>query len=579
MRLISFLATLLLAISCQQPVYRLVTVVGIPQNSRSIVVLAENAGRTPIEAPEPFEVPQPAPASATLLLNLSTGFQGDLAVNIGVFDAAGGQGCLIATGGDKENPFTGANGTLRITLNKIASNSAACSGKTPLLLSAEPDRILDAGGETVTLRGWGFRSDSAVTIGGKPAQLLQYVSAAEVQVTAPAKAGLGPTPTRLTNGDGSFDESPNLLRYYVSTPVFFEASLDKNADLGEPGEFVYGKFGVQGPGTIAVTLPKKNAVKFLSLPETESQAPPQVALRDPMAPIVSPGPIVSGDFDRDGLPDLAVANIGDGSVQILRNAGAGIFSRGDPISAGTMSSLPSILRTDDVDKDSRLDLVLTNKGDNQVAVVWGDQTKGVFKFDVCKTPVGLVLNDFDGEIGLDIGISCQGDSTLGVFFLQPSDPRFVNDMITGRAVLRPVDTPPTTLIITDADYDGILDGIILSPSLNTVSVFAVLGVGMVRSYTLSTDKSPRGLSIGDVNFDGYDDIIVPCYDEASDTNSINIFLNKKGAGFESVTPIKQAAVTCSKPYQAMAVHADFDNKLDIVFLGDKCISILHNNSN
>jgi hypothetical protein len=69
---------------------------------------------------------------------------------------------------------------------------------------------------------------------------------------------------------------------------------------------------------------------------------------------LSPLPVASGDWDGDGVQDLALASYGSPSLQILRNEGGGSF-RVEKISASAEVSSP-ILSTD-IDRDGKLDLV------------------------------------------------------------------------------------------------------------------------------------------------------------------------------------------------------------------------------
>ncbi|MFN6102991.1 MAG: FG-GAP repeat domain-containing protein, partial [Planctomycetaceae bacterium] len=48
----------------------------------------------------------------------------------------------------------------------------------------------------------------------------------------------------------------------------------------------------------------------------------------------SPTDVASGDFDGDGIVDLAVAELSSGSVRILKGTGAGTYSVGQVSSSG-----------------------------------------------------------------------------------------------------------------------------------------------------------------------------------------------------------------------------------------------------
>ena len=48
----------------------------------------------------------------------------------------------------------------------------------------------------------------------------------------------------------------------------------------------------------------------------------------PPATGANPGAVATGDFNRDGIPDLAVTNAGSGTVTILLGKGDGTFKAG-----------------------------------------------------------------------------------------------------------------------------------------------------------------------------------------------------------------------------------------------------------
>ena len=70
-----------------------------------------------------------------------------------------------------------------------------------------------------------------------------------------------------------------------------------------------------------------------------------------------------GDFDTDGLPDLAV--VYGGSVNVLRNLGAGTFAA--PVAYET-GNIPVSVAVSDFNGDQLPDLVVANAKSNTVGV-------------------------------------------------------------------------------------------------------------------------------------------------------------------------------------------------------------------
>ena len=83
---------------------------------------------------------------------------------------------------------------------------------------------------------------------------------------------------------------------------------------------------------------------------------------------VEPTGVCHGDFDLDGVIDIATCNSGSNDVSIMRNAGMGIFNRGVEIPVGTDPDCPTMLAVD-LDHDTDIDLVTFNAASNDISVL------------------------------------------------------------------------------------------------------------------------------------------------------------------------------------------------------------------
>src|SRR5439155_845589 len=125
----------------------------------------------------------------------------------------------------------------------------------------------------------------------------------------------------------------------------------------------------------------------------------------------SPVAIVSGDFNADGKPDLAMANAGGAtSISVLPGIGGGKFG---PALFSDTGIFPSSLAVGDFNHDGRLDLLVHGGFGGKVAVMLGngDGTFQARRDSALKNPGVMALAEFN----LDSKI----DSAVGVFITCP----------------------------------------------------------------------------------------------------------------------------------------------------------------
>jgi len=121
-----------------------------------------------------------------------------------------------------------------------------------------------------------------------------------------------------------------------------------------------------------------------------------------------PVSIAVGDFNRDGKPDLAVVNSHDNTVSILLGNGDGTFRLLAP-DLSTNGSNPSSIVAGDFNGDGLLDLAVANALSSSIAVFPGDGD-GTFQPATThaaggQTPVSIVAADFNGDGRLDLAVA------------------------------------------------------------------------------------------------------------------------------------------------------------------------------
>jgi Bacterial Ig-like domain (group 3)/FG-GAP-like repeat len=163
-----------------------------------------------------------------------------------------------------------------------------------------------------------------------------------------------------------------------------------------------------------------------------------------------------GDFNHDGNADLVETSEGDNQVFILLGHGDGTFSpaAGSPISVG---NFPEAVRIGDFNNDGLLDLAVANSEDNTVSILLGNGN-GTFTAAGAPVPVGafpfyLAVADFNGDGNADIAVSNEGDSTVSV--LQGN-----GDGTFTQAAGSPIpgfNYSPAQVVAADFNRDGIPD--------------------------------------------------------------------------------------------------------------------------
>jgi uncharacterized repeat protein (TIGR01451 family) len=127
-----------------------------------------------------------------------------------------------------------------------------------------------------------------------------------------------------------------------------------------------------------------------------------------------PSSVVTGDFNRDGKMDIAVANSGSGNLSILLGNGDGTFQAAQNFDSGMAQ--PSFLAVGDFNGDGKPDLAFSSSSSSGLFLGNGD---GTFRTAISVAAAGgrlfaLDVN-LDGKLDLVIGASLllgNGDGTF-----------------------------------------------------------------------------------------------------------------------------------------------------------------------
>ena len=133
----------------------------------------------------------------------------------------------------------------------------------------------------------------------------------------------------------------------------------------------------------------------------------------------SPNTFAIADFNRDGITDIATANYQDNTTSVLIGNGDGSFRQQTTFSTGS-GSLPYSIRTGDFNRDNVQDIIVANSGTNNVGVLLGF---GNGRFRTVKTyptgdgssPNDVVVGDFNRDSRLDFVSAGYRSNGIGTF--------------------------------------------------------------------------------------------------------------------------------------------------------------------
>ncbi|MFO1011591.1 MAG: VCBS repeat-containing protein [Planctomycetota bacterium] len=239
-----------------------------------------------------------------------------------------------------------------------------------------------------------------------------------------------------------------------------------------------------------------------------------------------PTGVVGGDFDGDGILDLAaVSESGGYAVDWFHGYGAGTFSSFHVV-PNTTSLAGSRIYTGHFNADAHLDLVITHA--SGVMVLLNDAL-GTGNFNassgitLSENIGSLAVADLDGD-GKDDLLTGGGSGNLRVWHgLGNGGFTLSNTYATT--------TAPLEISLGDVNRDGRLDALLVGYS--GVQLFFGQGGGAFGSpQTIPAGLYPVSGQIGDWDEDGWPDLAVVCKNNAASDALVSIYVQRPtGVGF------------------------------------------------
>jgi hypothetical protein len=243
----------------------------------------------------------------------------------------------------------------------------------------------------------------------------------------------------------------------------------------------------------------------------------------------SPRAVAVGDFNGDGVLDLAVANATiNGTVSVLLGNGDGSFQPAHNFAAGDD---PISVAVGDFNGDGVPDLAVADNasfgGTPGISVLLGNGD-GSFQaarhFDAGANPRSVAIGDFNGDGVPDLVVANDGSNDVSVL-LGNGDGSFqpARSFAAGNV--------PLSVAVGDFNGDGIDDLAVANSQSNDVSVLLGNGDGSfqpARNYAAGTH--PFGLAVGDFTGDGISDLAVTNY---TTLGSVSVLLGNGDGTFQA----------------------------------------------
>jgi tetratricopeptide (TPR) repeat protein len=279
-----------------------------------------------------------------------------------------------------------------------------------------------------------------------------------------------------------------------------------------------------------------------------------------------------GDYDRDGLNDLAVAL--DDAVLLFRNLGQGKF-KNVTVEAGLLAkNHPTGITFVDYDHDGDLDLLLTGaplKAGGDANILWRNNGDG--SFTEWTEPTGLggsgttasaILTDFNNDHAVDLAVT--GDGQAPLIYINPREGKYPTQPLYDGVAL-----PPTTgIAVLDFNKDGWMDIAVTHAGAPGLSLWRNVEGPNHAGRRFERVKLPLadgvrgwGLTPIDIDNDGWIDLAAVIETKAGP--QVRVFRNRGDGSFEDVSrALGLTSLHLRAPRGLIATDLNGDGATDLI---------------
>lgn len=381
-----------------------------------------------------------------------------------------------------------------------------------------------------------FQVTATVTLPPPPPPPSPILTNLSFQLAAGSPIGVGPRPSMLASGDFNQDGIPDLaivnagdntvsillgngdgsfkapVKYVVNRNPFPTPCLTGCGSL--PMSITAASFRGNGVVDLAITnIPINDGCNISALAggpcasvaillgngDGTFQPSNQVSLHGQL-----PISIAAGDFNGDGVPDLAIADLNSSEVEILVSDRQGGFSEPNPPVA--VGNQPASITSGQFTASLHQDLAVANAGDGTVSVLLGNGN-GTFglptNYSVGGRPVCVVAADLTGTVNgnLDLAVASLSSSTVTVLFGNGQG------SFSGAQSYGVGGEPASIAVGFFGGNTSVMDLAVADRLSNTISVLFNTGNGTFASpKNIPVGLNPQSLVAADFNLDNWPDI-------------------------------------------------------------------------
>ncbi|HLY16683.1 MAG TPA: FG-GAP-like repeat-containing protein [Bryobacteraceae bacterium] len=456
--------------------------------------------------------------------------------------------------------------------------SAAATSGLPVSFASNTTAVCTVSDTLVTLAAPGLctiQANQSGNVDFLPAlpvvQTFQVMQSTSVGVTTSASQSVLGAPVTITatvtpssvSGSATFYDGPSVLG---AAPVLNGVATFQTTMLPTGARSLAARYAGNTAYAPSISTPWTQTV--VSRPASSFTMTTLAAGTQPLS-------VVAGDFNGDGIGDLAAVNRGENTVAVWLGDGSGNFTpaSGSPFAVG---SAPQAVVTGDFNGDGNVDLAVVNQNDNTVTILLGNGSGGFAPasgspFAVGTSPESLAVTDFNGDGNADLAIVNQADKTVTVLLGDGA-----GGFTAANGSPFAVGVSPQAVVVADFNGDGNADLAIANHGDNTLTILLGNGSGgfaAAGGSPIAAGMAPQSLAAGDFNADGNTDLAVANQGD----NTITVLLGNGSGGFAAASGSPFAVGTAPQSLVTGDINGDGNADLAVVNQGDNNVTILLGN--